>query len=56
MTKDQAEVKFLKLVARYGVKWTDKVPQKAWLELKSLEQVLSEHDKREALIRRFKER
>ena len=51
--KEKAKKTFLQLMQDYGVSWTDKVPESAWEELKRVESLLSEDEKKDLLINRF---
>lgn len=49
LTREEAMSLFRALVARYGLKWTASVPQRAYNELNRINGVLDEDDRREAL-------
>jgi hypothetical protein len=41
--------KFRQFVARHGLQWTAKMPAQAWDEMREVDAVLDEDDRREAL-------
>jgi hypothetical protein len=49
MTKEEAKEKFRALVRQYGLRWTAKVPAIAYDQMREVNEVLNEGDRREAL-------
>lgn len=49
LTREEAMSLFRTLVARYGLYWTARVPQRAYDEMNRINGVLDEGDRREAL-------
>jgi hypothetical protein len=47
-TRETAIARFRVLIARYGIQWQADVPREAWDELASINQFLTEKDRREA--------
>lgn len=54
MTQQEALAEFKKLIAAYGIKWTNKVPDDAWKTLQKIEKILPEEVKRDVVLGRFR--
>jgi hypothetical protein len=50
LSREEALATFLKLTSRYGTHWTSAVPKEAYDQLAACNRVLTERDRRDALL------